>query len=307
VATDPDTVGTLVYSLTGADAGKFGISPTGAVTFKASPNFESPTDAGGNNIYDIVVNVTDGVNAIATKAVAIAVTDVNDAAPVITTAATQSIREDTKFVAALTSTDVDTVGSNPPAFAISGGADLDKFAIVSDNLVFKTAPDFEAPLKTYHVEVSAFDGTNTTLKAMIVNVSDIDIEQTDPNGDAGSTLTGTNGKTNYLSGLGGDDTLVGKNKDDELVGGTGNDTMTGAGGNDTFVFASNFGKDRITDFAPSADVIEIDHTVFATFAALIANTMDVDGNAIITADVNNTITLNSVSKAALSASDFHLV
>src|SRR5215210_9517152 len=39
---DPDTVGALAYSLTGADAALFDISSSGAVTFKASPNFEAP-------------------------------------------------------------------------------------------------------------------------------------------------------------------------------------------------------------------------------------------------------------------------
>ncbi|MEI6762411.1 MAG: hypothetical protein WCO22_18370, partial [Betaproteobacteria bacterium] len=47
-----------------------------AVTFKASPNFEAPTDAGANNVYDITVTASDGVNTSAAKAVAITVTDV---------------------------------------------------------------------------------------------------------------------------------------------------------------------------------------------------------------------------------------
>src|SRR5207244_2561908 len=56
-ATDPDAGTTLVYSISGGlDAALFNInSSTGAVTFKVSPDFEAPTDNGGNNVYDIIV------------------------------------------------------------------------------------------------------------------------------------------------------------------------------------------------------------------------------------------------------------
>ena len=51
----------LSYSLGGTDAALFNINATtGAVTFKAAPNFEVPTDAGGNNVYDITVAASDG-------------------------------------------------------------------------------------------------------------------------------------------------------------------------------------------------------------------------------------------------------
>src|SRR4051794_31856528 len=115
----PDHFTSRAYSLTGADAALFDISSAGAVTFKASPNFEAPLDAGPNNVYDIVVHVNDGVNPEDTKAVAITVTDLNDVAPSITTDAKQSVAENTTLVVALTSTDVDTVGTNPATFSIT--------------------------------------------------------------------------------------------------------------------------------------------------------------------------------------------
>ena len=53
-ATDPDAGTTLTYSISGADASLFNINATtGAVTFKSSPNYEAPGDAGGNNVYDV--------------------------------------------------------------------------------------------------------------------------------------------------------------------------------------------------------------------------------------------------------------
>ncbi|MBU6396014.1 MAG: choice-of-anchor I family protein [Sphingomonadales bacterium] len=75
-ASDADAGTTLVYSLSGTDAALFDINAsTGAVTFKSAPNFEAPTDAGGNNVYDVVVTASDGI-ASDSQAVAITVTNV---------------------------------------------------------------------------------------------------------------------------------------------------------------------------------------------------------------------------------------
>lgn len=72
-ATDADSTG-LSYSLSGADAALFAIDATsGAVTFVAAPDFETPADAGTNNVYDIVVTASDGTNTT-DQSVAITVT-----------------------------------------------------------------------------------------------------------------------------------------------------------------------------------------------------------------------------------------
>jgi Tryptophan-rich Synechocystis species C-terminal domain/Cadherin domain/RTX calcium-binding nonapeptide repeat (4 copies) len=85
MATDPDAGQTLSYSITGgADAGKFTIGSTiGALSFITPPNFELPTDAGGNNVYDVTVQVSDGHSGIDTQAIAVTVTDVVDTAATI--------------------------------------------------------------------------------------------------------------------------------------------------------------------------------------------------------------------------------
>ena len=45
----------MTYSVAGADAALFDINATtGAITFKSSPNYEAPGDAGGNNVYDVI-------------------------------------------------------------------------------------------------------------------------------------------------------------------------------------------------------------------------------------------------------------
>ncbi|MEI6643401.1 MAG: putative Ig domain-containing protein [Novosphingobium sp.] len=61
-ATDPDVGAYQRYTIVGgADAAKFQIAyKTGALIFKAAPDFETPTDANGDGVYDVVVKVSDG-------------------------------------------------------------------------------------------------------------------------------------------------------------------------------------------------------------------------------------------------------
>ena len=73
-----------LLDLGGADAALFTInSITGALTLRSPlPTAETPTDAGGNNVYDVTVQVSDGTNTD-TQAIAVTVTNVNEP-PVIT-------------------------------------------------------------------------------------------------------------------------------------------------------------------------------------------------------------------------------
>jgi hypothetical protein len=75
---DPGAV--LSYAISGgADAALFTIdAATGVVTFNSAPNFESPSDAGGNNVYDIIVTASDGVLTSTLRAVAITVINANE-------------------------------------------------------------------------------------------------------------------------------------------------------------------------------------------------------------------------------------
>lgn len=78
-ATDPEN-GAVTYTITGgADAAQFSIDPmTGMLTFNMAPDFENPTDAGGNNVYDVQVTATDPSNATDVQDIAVTVTDVNE-------------------------------------------------------------------------------------------------------------------------------------------------------------------------------------------------------------------------------------
>ncbi|MCB1500150.1 MAG: VCBS repeat-containing protein [Bauldia sp.] len=74
-AADPDN--TPAFSIAGgADAARFVIdAASGALSFKSAPDFEQPGDVGGDNVYDVVVRVSDGT-AVADQAIAVTVSDV---------------------------------------------------------------------------------------------------------------------------------------------------------------------------------------------------------------------------------------
>ena len=71
----------LTYSLTGgADQDLFSIVPTtGVLTFKVGPNFETPQDAGVDNVYEVFVTVTDSAGLTDSQRTEVTVQDANDA------------------------------------------------------------------------------------------------------------------------------------------------------------------------------------------------------------------------------------
>ncbi len=86
VGNDVDSGTTLNYSIIGgADAARFSInSLTGSLIFVTAPDFEMPTDVGGNNVYDVMIQVSDGSLAT-TQAIAVTIIDVSNFLVVTTT------------------------------------------------------------------------------------------------------------------------------------------------------------------------------------------------------------------------------
>jgi hypothetical protein len=77
---DPDAGTTLVFSLSGNDSGKFKLTGSGnsrLLSFIAAPDFEFPTDTDHDNVYDVTVQVSDGV-LTHSQSIAVGVTDVED-------------------------------------------------------------------------------------------------------------------------------------------------------------------------------------------------------------------------------------
>jgi hypothetical protein len=84
------------------------------------------------------------------------------------------------------------------------------------------------------------------------------------------------------------------------------DTFTGGGANETFVFQPIYGSDTITDFyqytsGATHDTISLSTAEFANFAAVLSAAQNVGANTVITATNGDTLTLDNVSTAMLSA------
>ncbi len=78
VGSDVDAGTTFTYSIIGgADAARFSITAGGSLAFVAAPDFEAPSDVGGDNIYDVIVQVSDG-SLTTLQAIAVTITDVSN-------------------------------------------------------------------------------------------------------------------------------------------------------------------------------------------------------------------------------------
>ncbi|MEA3008688.1 MAG: hypothetical protein QOJ91_380 [Sphingomonadales bacterium] len=176
-AVDADASGTLVYSIAGGlDASRFAINAsTGALTFVSAPNFEVKADSGNNNIYNVLVSVTDGVNTDIQE-LSVTVTNVNEGVTISGSETSFMFAENRASVATFSATDAD---GDAVSWSIAGGADAALFAIdpVTGALRFITAPNFEAPAdaganNVYDVVISASDGSLATARALTVEILD---------------------------------------------------------------------------------------------------------------------------------------
>ena len=168
----------LTYTIGGGvDSTLFNISTMGVLTFKTAPDFENPADRNSNNIYKIIVTVSDGENEVP-QIITVTVTDVNDNAPVITSDAAINVAENTTATG-LTVTATDADASAIIRYSITGGADRNLFNIDegSGALTFKSPPDFEGSSTDgdddYEVIVTASDGTNSDTQTITVAVTNV--------------------------------------------------------------------------------------------------------------------------------------
>ena len=180
-ATDSDR-GSLTYSLEGTDAESFTIAPTsGQLQTKTGITYDYETKAE----YSVIVRVADGQGDSATIDVTISLTDENER-PVFSSAETFMVEENEQSVSTVVAVDVDREDSIT-GYAITGGADQDKFSIVPETgvLTFQTALNFEAPAdgdnnNTYIVEVTATGGGDvrglSAEQIITITVTDVDTE-----------------------------------------------------------------------------------------------------------------------------------
>ena len=119
--TDTDTGDANTCALGGADSGLFTCTVTATaytLAFTDAPDYDSAGDSGGNNVYDVTVTISDGVNTGATITYAVTVTDLNDQTPSWSTGSSINVAEGSTAVATLAATDTDTADSGGLNFAL---------------------------------------------------------------------------------------------------------------------------------------------------------------------------------------------
>lgn len=113
--------------------------------------------------------------------------------------------------------------------------------------------------------------------------------------------------TGHVVGPSSGEALIGTGRSNTLTGTTGNDIMVGKGGADTFVFASNFGRDVIKDFAtsgPAHDTVQFSKGVFDSFASVLSHAGQSGHDVVVTAG-SDTLTLKNTQLDKLNSHDFH--
>ncbi len=162
----------------GADSDKFSITSGGELSFIDPPDFETPVDAGGDNVYEVTVQADDGAGGMMTQMISVTVTSLNDNIPVFTSPDTVDVAENETAVLTVTATDAD-LPEQDLTFSIVGGADQSKFDITSDGeLTLVAGLDFEAPTDgngdgIYVVIVQATDGFTPSFQAILVTVTPV--------------------------------------------------------------------------------------------------------------------------------------
>ena len=160
-STDPDG-DTIFWSLSGADAALFDMGHNGWLNWLRLPDFDSPGDTDGDNVYHVNVTASDGIASV-TKAVEVTVTDANEPPTVTGRQTVSRAGGSNRSVATYTAADPE---NSPTITWTLTGKDAGDFTINSSGaLSFGFDPDPASPQdaegdNVYHVVVKASDGTN---------------------------------------------------------------------------------------------------------------------------------------------------
>ena len=154
---------TTTWSLEGTDYYYFTIGSTGILSFASSPDYESPADSGGDNVYEVTVSAKDAVLNSTAVEVTVTVEDV-DEPPLITGVSTIDDYDENGSGDVATYTAIDPEGDSNVTWSLAG-PDRGDFDITGGVLTFRNVPDYERAADSggnnhYEVIVQATDANN---------------------------------------------------------------------------------------------------------------------------------------------------
>ncbi|MFL2485706.1 MAG: cadherin domain-containing protein [Gammaproteobacteria bacterium] len=156
-ATDADG-DTLTYSISGSEISID--SATGVMSFVAAPDYETKT------AYQATVTASDGAFA-SSKQVSIEVINLNDNAPILTSANTFIVDENEKAIGTASATDAD---GDTLTYSISGSEiSIDSATGV---MSFVAAPDYETKT-AYQATLVVRDGAFTVTEELLITINDL--------------------------------------------------------------------------------------------------------------------------------------
>ncbi len=178
-ATDVDLPGdTLTYSISGgADAAKFMLHPMNhELTFVATPDFENPSDADLDNVYEVFVSVSDLNGNLDTQVLSVTVTDVQSTLSINDVAQSELNSGMSNFSFTV------TLGSAVSPFSVRYGTQ-DGTATVANNDYVGTAAGT--------LRIGAFDGSRGGIFSLSDGANAAAMKSLIQSSFFGATITGT--------------------------------------------------------------------------------------------------------------------
>ena len=175
------------WTLEGDDAGSFTLEGSGTtrmLKFRSSPDYDAMADADSDNMYEVILKVTDSSESdiFGTFAVTVTVTDVDELGT-LSGSETANINEGSTD--SLNTYTLTAIEDGPAVTWSLDGADMSDFMLdgtgMTRMLKFTSAPDYESPMggadadsNTYMVTVMAEAGGEMEMVEVTVMVTDVD-------------------------------------------------------------------------------------------------------------------------------------
>ena len=173
---------TITWSVGGVDRNHFTIDEQGQFSFSdtSPPNFEQPADSGGDNVYDVTVEVRDDISNVDSLPVTVTVRDVNEP-PEVGGQQTLSFTENQatdRVLATYNAIDPEDPSAVVTRWSLSGTDGGDFTINEQGELRFRNVPDYERPAdsgkdNSYSFSVRASDGSLYGYLPVTVTVTDV--------------------------------------------------------------------------------------------------------------------------------------